>query len=97
MEAQSEIAQLREAILLARRLPHTQWELRVRSTIEVLTDVMRAAGFPVESTIVRIKQVGRECGLGPSFDMTTHVAASADPRLEAAVRWCTARYYPAGG
>ena len=82
-------------MLLARGLPEAQWEVRVRLAIEVLTDAMRESGFPVESTIIRIKQVGRECGLGSSFDATRHVAASVDLRMEAAVRWCIARYYAA--
>ena len=84
-------------MLLARRLPPTQWEERVRPAIEALTEAMREGGFPVESTISRIKQIGRDCGLGPSFNTTTHVAASVDLRIEAAVEWCVARYYAAGG
>lgn len=88
MERLKEVAELKAAFAAWR---DRDQDATVKDAVFVVTDTLKAAGWPIEAIVVQLKSLARE-----SHSIARHErlgVKSEDTPMERVVRWAIRRYY----
>ena len=89
-----EVAAVRDALMRASFDP-VKHEDEVKSSVCVMVDVLRSAGWPIEAIIVLAKRMATDAGLDVWQYRTPPVwTGDTEDLSRSIVRWCIQHYYP---